>query len=686
MPRMLKTPQQLKLPGMDGITKVKPPEEKFAPQPGRRTRAVHNVGFKQLGPLNGLQIASPKWGQHLKPLGVQKSLSDKPLLTQKQTKFRQRTAAHMGEATAALGLTALGARGAAGALRAVKRGDQVAKPLTKVPGIKGMKKKQLKRTANRLERASNTLGVASIGLGAAASLNSARLSYDASRRRAAPTNVKKSMTHTMDMGMSNDPHGSSQRYWDSIKENDDASAADHPDHSGDSGSLGVSPRDSRSEVEKALGMGALGRAQKITQAAEGLPKMQAKVFSGQRPAGPHANPIGPTPGSRAQAKGRMKPPARPQPRHAAPGMATGTKVGLTAGGAATAAGAGLGAYHYQQQRIGKSSRNMGAKAVAGGSLGGLAGAGAGLALTHGSEVGMRAGAALGTVGGIAAATGVKPRKPRPGKLQPLAKSVEVSKDWTKWNREHRKGHIGMGIEEHKQRGIDARKKMNRDQRIAALGGLGLYANYAHNRIATAPPNPRTGRIGPYPTMGQQAGAWGHFANSAKKDSKYSMRGRGVKDAVRMTGGMLKHSPHTPAAVVLGGITAAGYAGAIHHHRQSEAHKKAISQQRYANAKKKAQVHKAFTKPSRRTQQNALNIGGGAALGATLTRTTSRQGGNILLNTAKLKTRSGKLGLATGLAGAGSLVAANRMNSYKGKSTLKKITRPEPYTPLYRPQR
>lgn len=648
------------------------------------------------------------------------TLSDKPLLTEHQRRIRQRTAAHFGEATAAIGLTALAARGGAGVLRAVKRGDSIAKPLTKIPKIRAMSNKQLKTSANKLERASGTLGVGSVGLGAASSLNGARLSYDASRRH--NMNVGKSMTHTMDFGAHQDSHGSRERF---MKETGDASSDSDSGDSGNRRSAGVAS--GSTPVGKALGFGALGRANKITQAAEKLPGVQAKVLRGERPMGPHATPIGPTPGSRAQAKGRMKPIA-PTPRHAAPGMSN-TKKFAIGGAGAGGLGAGLGAYAYNRSTT--------------------------------------------------------------------SKSMEISKDWTKWNAEHRKGKVGMNIEEHKQRGIDARKKKRRAGGIASTGVTAGYANYVHNRAATAP-GTRSGnyrRMFSSPTGGTTQGQrWMKFAQESKKGGRVHALSNGNK--VRAAGKLLKADPHAPAALVAGGLIAGGYAAGMHYNRQSEAHKKAISQQRYANAKKKRQqaqvhkafdnhpkvkgqhvigarqvgsslnlqgqsndtavissegksavlrrpkynlttmptkgtknrpthiigarslghmsgddkravqsayrgnkkklnfqgnsyaVHKAFAMPDKKKQQAGLNIAGGAALGATLPKAAGKtKAGNIVLNTSKLKTKGGKAGLAVGLAGVGSLVAANRMNSYGGgKGGLKKITRPEPYNPLYRPTR
>ena len=98
------------------------------------------------------------------------------LLTDTSLRRRQHTGAMLGYTGASLGLTALGLRGGAGAIR---QGRQLGK-FTKLTNPA--------KKADHLERTSNTVGTVAAGLGGIAGFNGARMSQDAYRRH----KVKKS--------------------------------------------------------------------------------------------------------------------------------------------------------------------------------------------------------------------------------------------------------------------------------------------------------------------------------------------------------------------------------------------------------------------------------------------------------------------------------------------------------------
>ena len=127
------------------------------------------------------------------------------LLSDAQIKSRQKKAAHLGYATAGMGVTALGLRGGAGAIRqGAKLGKLAAKTESKVPGaltpLKGLK--QHKKLANKLERASNTTGTLSLGVGTLAGFNGARLSSTFARKRDRGPVAKAEGNTMLDFGLS----------------------------------------------------------------------------------------------------------------------------------------------------------------------------------------------------------------------------------------------------------------------------------------------------------------------------------------------------------------------------------------------------------------------------------------------------------------------------------------------------
>lgn len=136
---------------------------------------------------------------------------------------RNKVAQYGGASTAALGLAALGTRGAAGAMRLAPKaakglqatgrlGTRAEPTLTRL--VAG--KKPLKIRAKKLERTSNTLGTIGFGTGSITGINSSQLAGDNARRH----RMAKNYGGTMDFGLGGVQQGVeiSKKDWQNISE------------------------------------------------------------------------------------------------------------------------------------------------------------------------------------------------------------------------------------------------------------------------------------------------------------------------------------------------------------------------------------------------------------------------------------------------------------------------------------
>ena len=140
------------------------------------------------------------------------SLFPQRVMSERERRTRNRANAYLATSSAGLGLAAAGTRGGA---YAVNRAVNQAAKGGKIAGKVAPRGRLENVNAKGLERASTTLTTAGVGVGSVWSLNGAKLSYDASKRRPNPvTNkpkrqVSKSM---IDFGLDGVEQGDSDRY------------------------------------------------------------------------------------------------------------------------------------------------------------------------------------------------------------------------------------------------------------------------------------------------------------------------------------------------------------------------------------------------------------------------------------------------------------------------------------------